>query len=54
MDSIRKLRTQSGVTMPMTKFLAITSGVALAIVFAAVFYGLPLLFARRALPGALQ
>jgi tight adherence protein B len=50
MDSIRKLRIQSGVTMPMTKFLAITSGVALAVVFVAIFYGLPLLFAVALFP----
>src|SRR5688572_24319545 len=31
LDSLRKLRVQSGVTMPMAKFLGITSGVALAI-----------------------
>ncbi|HEY6632578.1 MAG TPA: type II secretion system F family protein [Rhizobiaceae bacterium] len=40
MDSLKKLRVQSGVTMPTTRFLAYTSGVALALVFVAVFYGL--------------
>ena len=50
MDSIRKLRVQSGVTMPMTKFLGITSGVALAVVLVGFFYGLPLLLALAILP----
>ncbi|MEW9805253.1 type II secretion system F family protein [Mesorhizobium marinum] len=43
MDSLKKLRVQSGVTMPMTTFLTYTSGVALAIVGAGIVYGLPLL-----------
>ncbi|MEP9388457.1 type II secretion system F family protein [Mesorhizobium sp. KR9-304] len=50
MDSLRKLRVQSGVTMPMTRFLGITSGVALAIVAACVSKGLPPLFALMLLP----
>lgn len=50
MDSLKKLRVQSGVTMPMTRFLAFTSGAALGIVFVAVFYGLPLLFAAGLFP----
>jgi tight adherence protein B len=50
MDSLKKLRIQSGITMPTTKFLAYTSGAALAIVFLAVFYGLPLLFATAIFP----
>lgn len=50
MDSLRKLRVQSGVTMPMTRFLGITSGAALAIVAVGVFKGLPLLFALVLLP----
>jgi tight adherence protein B len=50
MDSLKKLRVQSGVTMPMTRFLAYTSGAALAVVFVAVFYGLPLLFAVALFP----
>lgn len=50
MDSLRKLRVQSGVTMPMTRFLGITSGVALAIVAAGVFKGLPPLFGLALLP----
>jgi tight adherence protein B len=40
----RALRTQSGMTMPLSKFLTITSGVALAMALVAIWYGLPLLF----------
>jgi tight adherence protein B len=50
LDSLKKLRVQSGVTMPMPKFLGVTSGVALAIVGAGVAYGLPLLFAAAVFP----
>jgi tight adherence protein B len=50
MDSLKKLRVQSGVTMPMTRFLGITSGAAFAIVCAGVFYGLPLFVAIAAFP----
>lgn len=50
MESLKKLRVQSGVTMPMAKFLAYTSGAALAIVCVTVFYGLPLLFAAALFP----
>lgn len=45
MDSLKKLRIQSGVTRAMPKFLAITSGVSLAIVGGGYFYGLPLVAA---------
>jgi len=50
MDSLKKLRVQSGVTMPMAKFLAYTSGAALAVVFVAVFYGMSLLIALALFP----
>ena len=50
MDSLRKLRVQSGVTMPMARFLGITSGVALAVVLTGFFYGLPLLIALAIWP----
>ena len=43
------LRTQSGLMMPMPKFLMITSGVAAGIVLAAMWYGLPLAFGLAAL-----
>jgi tight adherence protein B len=44
-DRFRALRTQSGLVTPMPRFLMITSGVAAAIVFVAVWYGLPALYA---------
>ncbi len=50
MERFRKLRTQSGLVMPFPRFLAITSAVALAIVIAAYFKGVPLLLALAALP----
>jgi tight adherence protein B len=50
LDRYRTLRIQSGLTMPMTRFLTITSGVALALVFAAFVYGLPLLIGVAIFP----
>jgi len=50
LDRFRALRTQSGLVMPLSKFLIITSGVALALVFAAIIKGLPVLFGFAALP----
>lgn len=44
-DRFRALRTQSGMVMPLSKFLMITTGVALAMMLAALWYGLPLLLA---------
>ncbi|AZO76101.1 MAG: type II secretion system F family protein [Mesorhizobium sp.] len=43
-DRFRDLRTQSGMIMPLPKFLTITSGVAFALALFAIWYGLPLLF----------
>ena len=43
-DRFRALRMQSGMTMPLSKFLTITSGVACALALVAVWYGLSLLF----------
>jgi len=43
-DGFRALRTQSGMTMPLSKFLAITSGAAFALALVAVYYGFGLLF----------
>ncbi|MDX8469645.1 type II secretion system F family protein [Mesorhizobium sp. VK23B] len=43
-DRFRDLRTQSGMVMPLPKFLTITSGVAFALALFAIWYGLPLLF----------
>ena len=48
-DRFRALRTQSGLLMPMPKFLTITTGIALAVVLAAVWKGLPLVFAAGGL-----
>ena len=50
LDSFRALRAQSGLVMPLSKFLMITSGVALALVFVAIIKGLPMLFGFGALP----
>ena len=50
LDGFRKLRTQSGLVMPLPKFLLMTSGIALAIVLAGIWKGLPLAFALPALP----
>lgn len=50
MDSLKKLRVQSGVTMPMTKFLGITSAVAFGVSVTGFVYGLPLLFAFVVFP----
>jgi len=50
MDSLKKLRVQSGVTMPIAKFLAYTSGAALAVVFVAVLYGMSPLIALALFP----
>ncbi|MGX5842725.1 type II secretion system F family protein [Mesorhizobium sp. ArgA1] len=44
-DRFRALRTQSGMVMPLPKFLTITTGVALAMMLTALWYGLPLLLA---------
>ena len=49
-DRFRALRTQSGLVMPLARFFTITTGVALALTFAAVWKGLPPLFAVAALP----
>jgi len=50
MESLKKLRVQSGVTMPMAKFIAMTSGVSLAIVATGFVYGLPLILAVAVFP----
>jgi tight adherence protein B len=50
MEWFRTLRTQSGLVMPMGRFLLITAGVALGMVFAAVAYGLPLLIGLAFFP----
>ena len=50
MDRFRALRTQSGMVMPLTRFLTITSGIALAIVLAVFYKGMPLLYGAALLP----
>ena len=44
LDRFRALRTQSGMIMPLARFLTITSGVALGLALVAMWYGLSLLF----------
>ncbi|SFP96698.1 tight adherence protein B [Mesorhizobium sp. NFR06] len=44
LDRFRALRTQSGMTTPLPKFLMITSGAAAALALVATWKGLPLLF----------
>jgi len=44
-DRFRALRTQSGMVMPLPRFLTTTTGVALALMLTALWYGLPLLLA---------
>jgi tight adherence protein B len=50
-DRFRALRTQSGLVMPLPRFLTITSGIAVAIALVGVWYGLPLLYALMKIPG---
>lgn len=44
LDRFRALRTQSGMTTPLPKFLMITSGIAFALALLTIWKGLPLLF----------
>ncbi|BCM20029.1 type II secretion system F family protein [Mesorhizobium sp. J8] len=44
LDRFHALRTQSGMTMPLPKFLMVTSGVAAALALVGIWKGLPLLF----------
>ena len=50
LDWLRALRTQSGLVTPLPRFLTITSGIAMAIVFVGVFYGMPLLYTLPLMP----
>ncbi len=50
LDRFRALRTQSGMVMPLPKFLLITSGVALGVCLLAVYHGLPLIALAAVLP----
>lgn len=47
---LRELRTQSGLVMPLPKFLMITSGVAFGVAMLAAWKGLPLLVALALFP----
>ena len=47
---LRDLRTQSGLVMPLTKFLLVTSGTAFALVLGAIYMGLSLRLGIFALP----
>ena len=50
LNGLRKLRLQSGVVMPMPRFLMIVAGVSLGFVFALVWLGVPVQFALLAWP----
>jgi len=44
LDRFRALRTQSGMIMPLSKFLIMTSGAAAALALVAIWYGLSMLY----------
>lgn len=50
LDRLRRLRTQSGLVMPLSRFLAITSAAAVAVSAGAFLRGVPLGIALPALP----
>lgn len=50
LDRLRRLRTQSGTTTPLPRFLMQTTGAALAIVFALTWFGVPASYAVGLLP----
>lgn len=52
LDSLRRLRTQSGLVMPMPKFLAFTSAASLGLMLGLSWLGLPLRVAILAWPAA--
>ena len=45
MERFRALRVQSGIVMPLPRFLTITTGIAFAVAFVGMWYGLPPLIA---------
>ena len=49
LDGLRRLRAQSGLVMPLPRFLGITTGVAFAIALLSVWFGLPLIAALAVL-----
>lgn len=50
LESLRRLRTQSGLVTPLPRFLLTTSGIALAIVLAGIWKGVPIVYAGALLP----
>ncbi|HET9534801.1 MAG TPA: type II secretion system F family protein [Mesorhizobium sp.] len=50
LQRLRRLRTQSGLTMPFPRFLAFTTGTAAASVIAVIWKGVPIAFGIAALP----
>ena len=49
LDCLRRLRAQSGLVMPLPRFLGITTGIAFAAALLAVWFGLPLIAALAVL-----
>ena len=49
LDGLRRLRAQSGLVMPLPRFLGITTGIAFAAALLAVWFGLPLIAALAVL-----
>jgi tight adherence protein B len=49
-ERFRSLRTQSGLVMPLPRFLMTTTGIGTAALLVACWYGLPVLYAFAALP----
>ena len=45
LDGLRRLRAQSGLVMPLPRFLGITTGIAFAAALLAIWFGLPLIAA---------
>ncbi|MGE3307397.1 MAG: type II secretion system F family protein [Rhizobiaceae bacterium] len=50
LDALRQLRTQSGLVMPLPRFLTITTGIAAAASLAAIVKGVPLLYGLLLIP----
>lgn len=50
LDALRQLRTQSGLVMPLPRFLTITTGIAAAASLAAIVKGVPFLYGLLLIP----
>lgn len=50
LNGLRRLRAQSGIVMPLPKFMLATSGIAAGLLLVAIWYGLPLRYGLFALP----